>query len=68
MTGWIKKITVSSRNERDTVERERMARLEQAERDLAGLKERKDKAMGILIPRQSRNHWREAIEDMIMGA
>jgi hypothetical protein len=68
MIEWLKNITISSRIDREIDEREKMARLEQAERDLADLKDRKDRAMGILIPRQERNHWQEAIQQMIMGA
>lgn len=44
------------------------ARLEDAERELAILKQRADKAMYTLESRRSRNHWREAIESLFQGA
>lgn len=49
-------------------EREKMARLETAERDLKELQDRGDEAVRLLVERQSRNHWREAIQQMIQGA
>ena len=49
-------------------ERERMARLKQAERYLCELQDRGNKATSALTARRSRNHWREAIEQMIHGA
>lgn len=49
-------------------ERDKMARLEKAERDVADLTARKNRAIGILDTRHRRNHWREGITQMIQGA
>lgn len=49
-------------------EHEKMARLEQAEKELDSLKLRAACAIGILDARQKQNHWRESIEKMIQGA
>lgn len=51
----------------ESVEREKIAKLEQAESDLLTLRARASRAMGLLDERQRRNHWREAIEQMIQG-
>lgn len=48
-------------------EREKMARLEQAEAELTDLKDRMDRAVEYLDARTRRNHWRESIEKMIRG-
>lgn len=64
---FIKKVTVSSRNIEDEVEREKMARLEAAEQELASLTERGETAVNELASRGKRNHWRESIEQMIHG-
>lgn len=45
-----------------------MAALESAERELRELQARGQKAVGYLKPRGDRNHWRESIEQMIIGA
>ena len=60
-------LTGSSRTRQDEDERARIAAREAVEKDLAALRERKDNAVGYLIPRQQRNHWSEAIGDMIRG-
>lgn len=44
------------------------ARLLDAERDLEALKKRAATANKTLLARASRNHWRESIEQMILGA
>lgn len=49
-------------------EREKMERLEQAEKDLVSLKTRAARAIKNLDDRQRQNHWRESIEQMIQGA
>lgn len=49
-------------------EREKIARLEAAEEQVADLKGRSTRAIITLGNRQARNHWREAIEQMIQGA
>lgn len=48
-------------------EREKMARLEQAEAELTDLKDRMDRAVEYLDARTRRNYWRESIEKMIRG-
>jgi hypothetical protein len=50
------------------VEREKSARLEDAEREVADLRSRADRAIRTLDDRHTRNHWRESIEQMIQGA
>lgn len=68
MSNWfVKKFKDSSSSTQDEVEREKMARLEEAERELASLTERGANAVGMLLARNDRNHWRESIEDMIHG-
>ena len=52
----------------DADEREKIARLEQAERELGSLQHRAWLAINTLDERQRRNHWRESIERMIQGA
>lgn len=44
-----------------------MAALEEAERELASLNERSERAMKALNARDKSNHWRESIEKMIHG-
>jgi hypothetical protein len=44
-----------------------MAALDEAEKELASLNERSEKAMAALSAREDRNHWRESIEKMIHG-
>lgn len=48
-------------------DREKLARLEQAETEVRDLRERADRAIGILAARQGRNHWSESIDMMIRG-
>lgn len=50
------------------VEREKEARLKEAEVTLGILKYRAAKALDYLEARQKRNHWREAVTQMIQGA
>lgn len=57
-----------ARKKRKTIERDKIARLEQAEADLSSLKIRASNAIRTLDNRQRRNHWRESIEKMIQGA
>lgn len=61
-----------SRSERKAAQKraedESMARIENAERDLAALRARGEKAVRVLTERNTRNHWGEAITDMITGA
>lgn len=52
----------------DHEELAKLARLEEAEREVTSLSERKDKAISMLDARHGRNHWRESIEEMIQGA
>lgn len=49
----------------ERAEAEKLHRLDSAEKDLADLKRRAAKANKTLDDRQSRNHWREAIEQLI---
>lgn len=53
--------------ETDSAEREKMARLEQAETDLLHLKARRDQAILTLDARHRRNHWKQSVEQMIQG-
>lgn len=48
-------------------EREKIARLEEAETRSADLRQRADAAILTLENRRGRNHWREAIQQMIEG-
>lgn len=48
-------------------EREKIARLEEAEARSANLRQRADAAIMTLEIRRGRNHWREAIQQMIEG-
>lgn len=43
------------------------ARIENAERDLAALRARGERAVGALRARNDRNHWSDAITEMITG-
>lgn len=52
----------------DAVEREKIAKLVEAEHEVEDLVARKDLAVRALSERQKRNHWRESIETMIQGA
>lgn len=56
------------RNRNKAIEREKIERLEKAERELFWLKARAARAIMTIDERKSRNHWREAIERMIQGA
>lgn len=49
-------------------EQAQYARLERAEREVADLKARADRAVRFLDERRGRNHWREAIEQVVRGA
>lgn len=55
------------KNKTDIVNDEKMARLENAERDLASLRRRHEQATGTLVRRVKRNHWVETIEQMVQG-
>lgn len=61
--GWIR----TRRRAKTYNEDEKMARLENAERDVADLVSRADRAITFLDARHHRNHWRESIEQMIQG-
>lgn len=60
--------TSKRKDEAERCEREKMERLEQAESDLADLRNRAARVIVLLTERQRKNHWREAIENMIQGA
>lgn len=74
-SGWIRRVldwfrtllTGTSKTTQNEVEREKMAALDEAEKTLASLNERSEKAMQALGERDARNHWRESIEKMIHG-
>lgn len=53
---------------RDAIEKEKIVRIEKAETELFDLKLRAARAIRVLDARKQRNHWREAIEQMIQGA
>lgn len=55
------------RERADAIEREKEARLEQAERELGNLQARSYHATQFLDARANRNHWRQSIEQMIQG-
>lgn len=55
------------RSDIDEQEREKIARLEQAEGELVSLKARAARAVRILEERRSQNGWKESIEQMIQG-
>ena len=59
--------TAAARREAAEIEREQDARLDSAEKELSDLQERAGSAIRKLDERQRRNHWREAIENMIRG-
>lgn len=67
MIGRIRDRLLAARIKREAEHREKMARLEQAERRLADLQQRKETALGILSARDIRNHWRESIQIMVQG-
>lgn len=67
MISRLRQLLPSIRKRDEADEREKMARLEWAEGELSALQVRKDRALGILAARDSRNHWRESIEQMIQG-
>lgn len=59
---------ICKRRERATREdREHEEKLMRAESDLRDLQARGDRAVRYLVERRTRNHWREAIEQMIQG-
>lgn len=55
------------RKKRAVVEKEKNARLDEAEAELADLKKRASVAIRVLDNRRQRNHWRDAITEMIQG-
>lgn len=59
---------LSTRSRNRETEDEKVARLEQAERDLGEFKARAHHLTKKLDERRKRNHWRESIEQMIQGA
>lgn len=62
------RLTRKSKRHAENVEREKMVRLEKAEREVFLLKIRAFRAIAMLDERRLRNHWRESIEQMIQGA
>lgn len=56
---------IGRRAHRKVVEREKVVRIEKAETELFDLKIRASRAIRRLDDRHKRNHWREAIEQMI---
>lgn len=61
--GWLTARKKRNRREED----EKDARLENAERELADLKMRSERAVRTLSARHRRNHWTESVENMIQG-
>lgn len=51
----------------EAAEKEKLRRLDEAEKDLGKLKARASHAIQTLDERRDRNHWREAIEQLIQG-
>jgi len=68
MIGWFRERFTREGNTQDEVEREKMAALDAAEKELASLRARSEKALNTLNRRDTSNHWRESIEQMIHGA
>ena len=64
----IKKILFPTRARLAAEERENEARLAEAERELARLQDRTARAVLTLQARHRRNHWQEAIANIIQGA
>lgn len=67
MIDFIKNLLVPSRIRQQRVEREKIAALEAAERQVQDLTERSEKAVAILTDRHKRNHYTEAVAQMIRG-
>lgn len=67
MITWFKRRAAVARIRREAEEREKIARLEAAEKDLQALQVRGEKAVRFLTERHGRNHWRESIQQMIQG-
>jgi hypothetical protein len=63
----IKRVLWPSRARADAIEQEKIARLEQAEKQVASLTDRGNKAVQFLTERSDRNHWGESIKEMIQG-
>lgn len=63
LTDWAR----SRRLRREAEAREKERALCEAERDLMELKARSATAIGYLVDRSRRNHWRESIQHMIEG-
>lgn len=62
-------LLIGSRRQRHREEEQaKVARLEIAERDLRMLQRRERAAVRFLDERHKRNHWREAIEQLMGGA
>lgn len=59
--------TLTQRRDRRVREREAEYRDERSDRMLAELQDRKRVAEGILRDRQRRNHWQEAISQLIQS-
>jgi hypothetical protein len=67
MFGFRRRRPNKARAHTEAIEQEHDAQLAQAEADLADLTARGEKAMRTLDTRQERNHWREAVEQMIQS-
>ena len=63
----LRNFLASRTREREAEEDQKIARLNQAERDLADLQHRAHYVTKALDERRKRNHWRESIEQMIQG-
>lgn len=67
MITWLTDTFLPAKSRDDALEREKIARLEQAEQEVRSLTERGETAVRFLIARNDRNHWRESIQQMIQG-
>jgi len=65
---WFRKTPDEPYIEYDPVQDEKMARLEQAEAEVADLKARSARAVQFLDARRNRNHWAETVQSIIQGA
>ena len=67
MIDFIKNLLMPSRIRHQEIEREKMSALESAEAEVKDLTARSDRAVAFLTERHQRNHYGEAIAQMIRG-
>lgn len=62
---WVSRLSRKGREEEAQAEGEKMTRLEDAEASVASLRVRAAAVTSTLDQRRARNHWREAIEEIL---